>query len=903
MQERPFRFFIAFMGVFVVAHAVLVMTNFISADTRQFVNLVLPIGAALFAGSCCSHVSAKKIGKRLRWSWRLGAVCCLVWALGQVTSSGAASTNYAVFTLLPITVVVLGRTALLASRTDARARFLVEGMTTVMALTLMTWSGLIVPNRSELATDLFGQAWTYLHIATNVLAAALVITGGLRTGRVRRLPGRTVVFLGIALGGYLLADGAAIFSTPTAGSMAWGWTLSFASLGIAALAPSTPRREEVRRSSYRYAYVVPSLGAAVALLAVIQQLGKGTRGTTSILLASAVVVLLVIREVMAALEEQRLRSILEGRIADRTQQLTRRERQFEALVRHSSDVIIILGDTGRFKYVSPSVKHVLGHSAEALNNAEVSRIVHGDDQARVAALLEMARRQQGTAVNAAWRVTRADGEHRQMEVLVRNLSDEPAVAGIVLNLRDVTERKDLEDQLTHQSLHDDLTGLANRALLRRHIERALSGWLFQNEPFSLIAIDLDDFKSINDSLGHVAGDLVLKALAERLAENTRHGDSIVRLNGDEFAILLEGVKATDPDAQAAVERIIAIVQEPMRIEGRLLTLRSSLGIACVTDQVSQADDILRNADLAMHNAKTHNRGGYSVFEVAMHDTALRRVEMEADLRRALANDGFVLHYQPTVDMKTGIVEGVEALIRWPHPEKGFVSPVDFIPIAEESGLIIPIGTWVLRQACNEMRKWQARYPGVAPLTLNVNLSGRQLDQPDIVDVVRNALDESGLAPGSLVLEMTESVLMDDNPSTLAKMEALVDLGVALAIDDFGTGYSSLSYLSRFPIQILKIDRYFVSGLDANVPQGDAALVQAILDIARTLELRTVAEGIETQEQMVQLRRMGCDIGQGFLLAKPQPAEEVRRLLEKTFAKALPVAACEGPEWAQPETSV
>lgn len=562
--------------------------------------------------------------------------------------------------------------------------------------------------------------------------------------------------------------------------------------------------------------------------------------------------------------------------------------RFEALVRYGSDVIMVVDASSRITYVSPSVSDMLGRSENEMIGAPVSSIAADTDARRVSALLGLAVERVNASMIAEWELPHGDGTSRHVEVLVRNLLHEPEVNGIVLNLRDVTERKELEDKLVHQALHDELTGLPNRSLLQVRIDHALTKWRFQSEPFCVLVIDIDDFKNINDSLGHAAGDAVLTTIAHRLMGCTRSGDPVVRLASDEFAILVEGVAGDDHEVSHVLERVLRAVGTPVESDGRQLNVRASVGIAGVSSDTREPGDILRNAELALHAAKSRNRSSFMHFESWMYNAVLDRIQLEADLRAAIADEGLQLYYQPTMDMITGRLDGAEALLRWPHPERGMVSPLEFIPIAEDSGLIVELGRWVLRQGCAELRKWHSRYPNEELLKLNINLSARQLAQADIVDLVGEVLEEFGIPPRCLVLEITESVLTDNNSSTLEKMNALVALGCQLAIDDFGTGYSSLSYLRQFPISVLKIDRSFVSEVTPGENLEQNGLVQAIIDVARTLRMKTVAEGIETAEQLGVLRTMGCDTGQGFLLARPAPAEDIRRLLESTYAVGRPI---------------
>lgn len=904
-ELRLFRGLVALSGLFFTAYCLFVVVGVGSAQFVVNVSQACLVWAAVLATFAALRAAGRVTGG-LSKSWRLLAIGSAIWATGRliwsVMGSPPVTAGYVHVAHIPslafmaIAVFALARLDVLPAGNAARARAILDSLTTGTVLAFMTWN---LSLRQDVLGNYVGDFWHRLGRIIDPMTDIVLVTACLTVFGLTRVHRRlSAMSSGLMASGLLLfaasemrfsvfgSDGLMRAGTPAD----VGWFGGFLLLGLSASWPQTVVRRKPRVRGSALGEFLPGLAAAGVLTMLLAAVNRDAElDHVSEWLALCLLVCVLVRQVVSVLEEQRLTRLLEARVADSTARLSRREQQFRALVQHSSDVIVIIRADGQFDYVSPSVQHVLGHTADVVAEGTISDIVLPEDRPRVMALLTMATRRAGATMTAEWRVVRSDGTIRQVEVLVRNLISEPAVSGIVLNLRDVTERKELEDRLTHQALHDDLTGLANRSLLRVRIEQALARWLFQNEPFSLLVVDLDDFKSINDSLGHVAGDEVLKTVSERIVTCVRRADVVVRLAGDEFAVLLDGVAADDTEAHNVAQHIIQNVQQPMRIDGRTLALRVSLGLACVTEQVNQADDILRNADLALHTAKLAKRGGYIKFEVGMHDSALRRVELEADLRRALERDELQLYFQPTVDIASGQMEGVEALLRWPHPEKGFISPADFIPLAEESGLIVPIGTWVLRQACAEVVKWQIRYPSEVPITLNVNLSARQLDQPDVVETVAAIVGETGLPPSSLVLEMTESVLMENKPTTLAKMQGLVDLGVHLAIDDFGTGYSSLSYLRQFPIQILKIDRSFVSGVGKEGSDEESALVQAIIDLARTLKLRTVAEGIETETQLERLRAMGCDIGQGFLLAKPAPAEEVRRLIEATHAIGVPLS--------------
>jgi diguanylate cyclase (GGDEF)-like protein/PAS domain S-box-containing protein len=556
------------------------------------------------------------------------------------------------------------------------------------------------------------------------------------------------------------------------------------------------------------------------------------------------------------------------------------EARFRSLVAHSSDLITVLDAHGVVTYQSPSIQRVLGYRADEIEGTEFANLLRKSDRPRLAQIVAGI----GEAYVGGGAETHViecslrhrDGAWLEFEVQHTDLLQDEHVRGVVLNSRDVSERKQFEDQLAHQAFHDPVTSLANRALFADRVEHSIKRASRGGPAIGVMFIDLDDFKTVNDSLGHAAGDSVLQEVARRLQNAVRPGDTVARFGGDEFAILLDGI-ADSSEAADVAGRILGVLELQYDVDGKQVYPRASVGICLAGDEfgTTDAEELLRNADVAMYMAKRDSKGSYRVFEPAMHERVVERLELQAELQRALELEQLEIHYQPVVRLDKQADYGVEALLRWIHPTRGTIPPLQFIPLAEETGQIIQIGRWVLLQACKQAATLHEQFPRTPPLTISVNLSVKQLQSESIIEDVIDALEASGLPPDALVLEITESVMMADTDLAVERLQQLKAIGVRLAMDDFGTGYSSLSYLSRFPVDILKMDRSFLS-----TEHEESGLIAAIIALGTTLHLDVVAEGIELPEQITSLRDLGCDLGQGFFFAKPMTHEALVEYLVK-----------------------
>jgi diguanylate cyclase (GGDEF)-like protein/PAS domain S-box-containing protein len=547
---------------------------------------------------------------------------------------------------------------------------------------------------------------------------------------------------------------------------------------------------------------------------------------------------------------------------------TRRQTaHFRSLVIASSDLVLVFG-RGGCRYASRAVQSMLDRDEPDLLGDGLTQFVHPDDLGLLRATCE-----HGEPDELVFRIRNRHGEWRHLDTRLTDLRDNRHLRGIVLNARDVTERMRLEEELTKQAFHDGLTGLANRALFRDRLDQALARSTRTREPLAVLLLDLDGFKQVNDTLGHDAGDQLLRAVAERFAAAVRPSDTLARLGGDEFALLLD--PATEAEAEEVARRLTDEVNVPLVLSERELTVGASVGIVAHPGGSAESDDLIRHADIAMYAAKDAGRGHHQVFRYDMALEFGELLALEGELRAAVENGELCLHYQPEIDVESQRVVGVEALLRWESDTRGNVPPGDFIPIAEATGLILPLGDFVLREACAQTAQWLSDGLIGDRFVTWVNISAKQLAAGRVGTAVEQALAATGLPPKFLGLEVTETAIVPDGRAgerARDELQLLHDRGVHIAIDDFGTGFSSLGQLRRFPIDVIKVDRSFVQGVEHDAK--DAAITANLVTLAHALGLVAIAEGIESDGQLASIRELGCDLAQGFLFARPVSADEV-----------------------------
>jgi len=835
---------------------------------------------ALTAG-CAGAAALVQAGRRrgrLRLGWTALGLGLLGCAPGYGTSvDGLPGAGY--FGLVVVTGIGLFVIPVRRHSAAARVRTVLDTLLVAASLLTVSWIVVLRP-----APGAGGPPMAY-PIADVVLGTVALTAMACWQ---REFPARRL--LALASSGTMLlavADSVAVRLVTTG---AGEWTaipgaVSFAGFGLLLLAvvdglrspaPAVPPRgacaTPLMAVLLPYAAVLVALAAATAVISGDPAAPGATPASSVGTYAKfAAMLLIVLRQVLLLAENRGLTRQLESRVADRVTELHVREQRFRALVEQSSDSMAILDVDSTVRYQSESVERIFGFPASSLIGRRFIEVAGRKVGARIEAAIEEVRGTPRATTTFEIMLRHADGRPRMAEMTITNLLDDPYVGGLVFNTRDVGEAQELQEQLRYEAYHDGLTGLVSRALFRERLAAAVAG-ADEPEHVSILFLDLDGFKEINDSLGHPIGDQLLVRVAERLSRSVPEPHTVARLGGDEFAVIVESETAPD-EAEAIAARLLAELDEPILVDGRSLHVGAGIGIASAAD-AGDIEQLQRNADLAMYRAKDAGGGLYTTYHPSMHDALVQRLELAADLRRALERNELVLHYQPTVDLRTGEIIGFEALVRWQHPTRGLVPPLEFIGVAESTGLIVPLGRWVLTEACRQAVAWGAGPD--RPLKMAVNVSVRQFDGGDLAATVAEVLAETGLPADRLCLEMTESVLLSDTEESLARIVRLKALGVLLAMDDFGTGYSSLAYLRRFPMDVLKVDRSFVDRLGGT--SEDETLVRTIVRLGQRFGMSTVAEGIEDAGQLAILREMGCDYAQGYLVSRPLPAAAAGELL-------------------------
>jgi diguanylate cyclase (GGDEF)-like protein/PAS domain S-box-containing protein len=872
---------VAFLGVFLVWLALTLGGKHVTLRVDNLAQLVAPLGAAI---ACLTR--GRRESGRSRRGWTLLGASALSWGLGQAVwcyyelVQGREVPFPSMADLGYLLAVPLALGAILAFFSPpvgwtSRVRAMVDGLIVAASFLLISWETALGSVYRGGQGGPVKQAIALAYPLGDVLIISVVVLVAGRSRSVARLP---LVWIGAALVALAVSDSAFAYLTQmgdyaTGNPVDAGWVAGYLILLLAALKPYSGV-PGVERRGQRERTLLPYIPVLIALCLVGVRAARGSVLEGFLLWnALALFFIVVVRQVLTLRENRSLTHDLETKVQERTHELRSSERRFRSLIRNASDVVCIVEHDAAVRYVSASIERMFGWGPNALKNGNLLDILHSDDAPRMLAFIaSIAGQQNGQPLMAEFRLRHFSESWRDVEVFGTNLVEDEAVQGLVLNIRDISERKAFEAELEHQALHDPLTGLPNRVLFRDRVEQALAGQRRDGGGVAVLFFDIDDFKNVNDSLGHTVGDSVLQEVARRLDECQRAVDTAARMGGDEFGVLVRSFKS-ETDVVEIAERVMSALSTSVPVDGRQISIRPSIGIAFGSDDArahSDADQLLRDADVAMYMAKEQGRGGYQIFQPEMHSRALARLELKADLERALDAGEFTLRYQPIMDLARADLAGMEALVRWEHPSRGTVPPLDFIPLVEDTGLIVPLGHHVLTQACKWAAHMQQACPRDPPLWVSVNVSARQLQREEFVDEVSGVLEQAAIAPSSLILELTESVAMKDTEVSIRRMDALRALGVRLAIDDFGTGYSSLNYVRQLPVDILKIDRSFVADPSPEVAEMTAAIVR----LAEIFKLQVVPEGIETEVQLRHLQEMHCAFGQGFYFAKPLCDDEI-----------------------------
>jgi diguanylate cyclase (GGDEF)-like protein/PAS domain S-box-containing protein len=828
-----------------------------------------------------------------RWQtwmpWALLAAGVGAWALGQlgwtIYESGFGVTPPApspldiAFLASPLLVVV-GLLAMV--RTPAgylsQLRGVIEGLFIAAGVFLCSWSVISpVVGHGELST--FGEAVNLAYPLLDAVALTAVLFVALRRDE---KPPAGLVLLGLGIVCVAVSDSAFWYlsavnpSFPGASPEETGWVAGFLLIGLAALQHKDPKAWAHRLIGGRHVLALPALPAAAGIVSVlVRWLSGGDLGSMGALLTIVTVMVLlgVLLLVVVAYENQVLTANLERLVDRRTAELNSTERYYRALVQQSSDMVMVVNPDLSIRYVSDSITNIFEFRPEQLIGQRLEAFGPKAAKTLTDALEQLGIKTDRVA-RVSWDLTDGAGRQRQAESTITNLLADPNVGAFVLNTRDETERAVLAEQLRRRAFHDPLTELPNRALLADRAAQAFARSQRTGKSVAVMVVDLDAFKLINDGFGHQAGDLLLSAVAKRLGQAIRPEDTAARLGGDEFVVLMESIETTE-DAMTLAERVHYTLSEKFVIGDNEHHISASVGVAIGANPHTNFDQLISDADVALYVVKGAGKNGVQLYQSDMHKEASERFKLQGELREALEKEEFWLLYQPQFSSDGKQLEGFEALVRWNHPVHGLMPPERFIPLAEETGLIVPLGRWVLEQALRQLAAWDRTTPVPHPPSMSVNVSAIQLNSASWLSDVQSTLRRYGIAPQRLILEITESTLIESSKRLTKTLQTIKDMGVRLAIDDFGTGYASVSYLRDLPVDILKVDKSFVAS------SGDGRgreLLEAIVNIGHVLSLVTIAEGIEQPSQLDTIRAAGCDVAQGFLLSKPLAHEQAQRLI-------------------------
>ena len=880
----------AAIGAFVIISGVLLLVH--GPDTTGKAVSTIAIALADTFATLMAVLAVPRLRGRQKIAWAciaaaLGANMVATWGsvilldvIGQKSSYDQHTllnylVNYVPATAIPF--AILGTAALISTYVrQNKVRTFLGALVVSISVYMIAWVAFL----HTLWAGAHNQdASLFIQPMSDVAYAVIIVFMLIRARSADRFPlmlfliGEVWSAIGDSVQGALLSISNSAYQTGNLIDLTWIVGAPFIAMASVAVRPveavvgdSLDEDDALLTSVLPYVAVV--LAAAAAAYA---ELFRSTKLDPFLAWAGiAVMVVLSSRQFLALLENRRLADGLRMRSIE----LEHNQEEFTALLNHSSDVMMVLDEKGVIQVVRGAVDRVLGREPEELIKHPLVTFVHSNDRELLEAKLAQLIHNNDPLISFTFRILERTGNWRSLEAVASNLLSLPSVKGIILNTRDVTERTELEDQLRHQAFHDPLTGLANRALLRDRLEHAIARNLRANHPIKLVLIDLDDFKTVNDSLGHAAGDELLRVVAERLLECLRSADTAARLGGDEFAVLLED-GGNDTTTDGIVRRLMRGIERPISLGDSRLVVRASVGVA-TAEVGASAEDILRRADVAMYQAKSRGKGQIASFDVSMEHLATERLRLHAELTRALERDEFFLHYQPIVEMATGALVGVEALVRWQHPERGLIPPLEFIPAAEETGMIVGLSRYVFAEAFAQAHAWHQAHPGHAGLAMSVNVSARHLQTEGFMHDIEAALDRTGLNPHTLILELTEGALLADLHYAINRLTAIRETGIRVALDDFGTGYSSLGYLRDLPVDIIKIDRSFI--IDLGVKPEQTELVRAIQTMGRSLRLETVAEGVEDEHQVELLRSLNVERAQGYFYSRPVTAETISSLL-------------------------